>query len=123
MKKKTVKKLVAVMKTNRKSGITKTIITQEKVMTSKRHQKQMKEIAEQNAKYKGEHKGQLTYKNKTSLFMVLTGGFAFSLVCLKIYKSIILPLWLVLPILLVFFTFTCYFAAKMLNGLEYPIKK
>ena len=70
MKKKTVKKLVAVMKTNRKSGITKTIITQKKVMTSKRHQKQMKDIAEQNARYKEEHKGQLTYKNKILVLFI-----------------------------------------------------
>jgi hypothetical protein len=127
VKKKTVKKLVAVMKTNRKSGITKTIITQEKVMTSKRHQKQMKDIAEMNAKYKEEHKGQLTYINKTFiLFSVYLGIISFyALLSVLKILTVSHTQFMILCIItsVIVLAPAIFFMTKMLNGEDYPLKK
>lgn len=95
----------------------------EKVITSKHHQKLMKKIAEENARYKEEHKGQLTYKNKMVLFMISIGLFAFGSSFLRLYKSIIIPLWFVIPVLVVLFSFMFYFMVQVANGMEYPLRK
>jgi predicted tellurium resistance membrane protein TerC len=127
MKKKTVKKLVTVMKTNRKSGITKTIITQEKVMTSKRHQKLMKEIVEQNARYKKDHKGQLTYKTKLQILIISIFGITISCTLFSILKIITIPdttlhfIFIITGI--IFLTAGSFLMLKIGTGEDYPLKK